>query len=351
MSSDSPFPPSSSADGAPSIEQLLLDWHLNRMDDSGAAWIEKELSQSADLQFKNDNLRRILEPLDALQAPPAGRLAENVLNFVRSASGENGGTQAPERRAVPTSAPVDRGPRIFPFVRFREMVAVAACFVVLVGISVPTMSELRGRAQRTACADNLSAIYRGLSAYQSSFGGALPYAGSANAAAWLPGSTGSSASNSRHAFLLAKLGFVSDDSDFVCGGSDVTPTEQRAVHASAADFASPANISYDTINLAGAGPNLRPSPTVAYIGDRNPLFLQARFNDLLDPDRTNSPSHRRKGQNVLTLSGAAQFVRSPIIGEAKDNLWLADGIRKYTGTETPAHADDSFLVPGFSTSR
>jgi hypothetical protein len=115
------------------------------------------------------------------------------------------------------------------------------------------------------------------------------------------------------------------------------------------DFGKACNISYATLNLAGPTLRLRPSRGVAYAGDPNPLFVNARFNAAVDADHTNSPAHRGKGQTVLTLDGSAAFVTSPICGPKRDNVWLVGNIRHYTGTETPASDDDAQLVQGYPT--
>jgi hypothetical protein len=112
------------------------------------------------------------------------------------------------------------------------------------------------------------------------------------------------------------------------------------------DFSTPRGISYDSLNLAAARPNLRPNRSVAYLADANPLFVGGKFHRDVDPYTTNSPSHRGKGQAVLLLDGSVNKMTSPIFGNSRDNLWLAGDILNYTGTETPADDQDSFLVPG-----
>jgi hypothetical protein len=51
---------------------------------------------------------------------------------------------------------------------------------------------------------------------------------------------------------------------------------------------------------------------------------------------------------MLTGDGAVTFTRRPVVPRGKsagDLIWGARGIDHYTGTEQPADADDSFLVP------
>jgi len=322
-------------------EYQLLDWHLDRLEGEERSWIEQELNRDAQLRAKHEQLGRVLAPLDAWQAPAPPQLSDRVLSFVRRAKGD-----------WDTSAPWEPTPqgareRAWPFFRLREIVAVAACLVLLVGVLIPGMSELRGRSQRAVCAGNLGSIFRGLTAYRADFGDSLPYAGAVHAAAWLPASDRAYASNSRHVFLLSKLNLVGNMSEFLCPADSAAEPLAAEGRASRADFSNTRNISYDTMNLAGASPNVAPPPRVAYMGDRNPLFVGGRFNDSVDPDRTNSPAHRGRGQSVLAVNGSAEFVPTPIFGAAHDNLWLMNGVRTYSGDETPTDHNDSFLVPGF----
>jgi hypothetical protein len=113
------------------------------------------------------------------------------------------------------------------------------------------------------------------------------------------------------------------------------------------DFAKASNVCYDSLNMCGDRPNLRPPRVIAYMSDPNPLFVNARFNSSIDPVRTNSPAHKFKGQRVLFLDGRVVRMTSPVYGPRGDNLWLAGTIRRYVGTEVPVDCDDAFLIPGF----
>lgn len=112
------------------------------------------------------------------------------------------------------------------------------------------------------------------------------------------------------------------------------------------DFAGACNVSYASLNLAGTKPNLMPTTRIAYISDANPLFVGARFNASV-PYNANSPAHRGRGQNVLTLDGSSRWMKKPIYGPKHDNLWLIGNIRRYIGIEAPVSDDDVQLVPGY----
>ena len=323
---------------------LLLEWHLNLLDDGDRLLVEAELQRDAGLRAKSDRLGRILRPLDhwTVSTGPAD-LAERVLYAVERTTSRN----------VAVFTPVAEGtePALFrfPFFRLRDLSAAAACILLLLSVSIPGVSALRARSQRTLCANNLSDIFQGLGAYQATFAGALPFAGIAQNAAWLPGRDDRTnyASNSRHIFLLLKHRFVVRPDAFLCPCAKDAEPMKIADLAHCDDFSSERNIRFDSLNLAGPSPNIRPTAAIAYLADANPLFIGAHFNEGIDPQIANSPAHGGRGQTVLILDGRAEYLRSPIYGAHKDNVWVIEGVRRYTGNEVPTRSDDAFLVPGF----
>ncbi len=320
----------------------LLEWHLGLVSEEDREQITAAIGRDPDLAARSERLGRILRPLDhwSVSSGPA-QLAESVLAAVERA----------DIRPLSDLAvvPADRGIIRLPFGRLRDLIAVAACLVALLSVSIPGISALRGRSQRALCANNLGDVFRGLSAYQTSFAGTLPFAGYAENASWLPqpGQRSASASNSRHVFLLLKHRFVPRAESFVCPCSPEGRPMNIAEADTRHDFAEAGNICYDSLNLAGQSPNFRPVVPIAYLSDANPLFVNARFNEGVDPQMANSPAHGGCGQTVLMLDGRAEYLRSPIYGSQKDNVWVIEGIRRYSGQEAPSRFDDAFLVPGF----
>ena len=323
-------------------EELLLDWHLDRLEDDDRSWIEAELHRSEEFREKSDRLGKILRPLDHWtipKAPPS--LADKVLQHVERAAGD-------AVSMTPAKEQSSRGGLLR--ISLRELVAVAACLVLMMGVLFPSMSLIRSRSQRTMCASNLGSIYEGTRLYQSAFGGSLPFAGRPNRASWLP--TGPKdrpyASNSRHVYLLVKLNYGLRPEQFVCPACKDAKPMNVADPAAYDDFARASHISYDSLNLAGEIPNLIPKPTLAYMSDANPLFVNGEFVESPEPDAANSPAHNHGGQSILTLDGSVIWSTSPVYGPKRDNLWTVQGIRRYTGIETQTSEDDAFLIPGQS---
>lgn len=326
------YPPSSR-------EDLLLEFHLGILDGSQCSWIEAELVRDAELRVKSDRLRSTLRPLDfaATPAAPVG-LVDKVLDAVHRVDAGFGMAKRnrPGLRRMSSSG----GSFLFR----RDFLAAAASIALLVSVAWPGLAALRDQSRQTVCMNNLGSIFQGVRIYQATFADSLPYAGS-SPGGWLESRDGGPvASNSRHLYLVAKLNYVPTPAQFVCPsmpGGAAMGKEELARHD---DFASARNVGYDALNLAGSRPNLRPARNIAYLGDANPLFIGGRFHREVDPDTTNSPAHRGRGQAVLLLDGSVRQLTSPVVD--RDNLWLAGDIREYTGTETPTDERDSFLVPG-----
>ncbi len=330
------------------VEKLLIDLHLDQIADADRKEIEAMLDSDPELGRLSDAVGRSLRPLDYWTVPA---MPENLIEKTLSRI---------QRGAAPSEAippdPADRSPT-HPFGRLRfpvkELLAVVASIALLAGIFVPSLSELRDRSKKSRCATNLGSIFQGSKLYQASFAGALPYAGAQGETTWLPAAGRSDrpyASNSRHIFLLAKYNFGPSPERFVCPSAPNGAPMPVAELATQRDFARMKNISYDSLNLAGGKPNLRPTTSLAYAGDRNPLFRSGRFDASVDPNQANSRAHRSSGQSVLALDGSVQWITSPFFGKTRDNIWLAGNIRRYDGTERPTDPRDAQLVPGYPAS-
>lgn len=324
------------------IEETLLDWHLGLLDDEERTWIEQELDRDASLQRKSDRLGQRLQPLDLWRVPSANpRLIETVLSRIA----EEG--VAPTQQA-PLTEDADRI-FVFPRVPIREWVVVAACILLLVGITVPGVSELRHRSRRSLCSNNLSGLFRGTSTYQQAYAGMLPFAGNVPGSSWLPSGAIDRpyASNSRHAFLLVKHGHVSNTQMFLCPSDESGKMMDSHLADQQDDFNRADNISYATLNQSGMRPQIAPTIPLAYMSDPNPLFANACFNPNIDPERTNSSAHRGRGQMVLTLDGRVRWMTRPVYGQQKDNLWVIQGYDRYIGIESLSSQNDVQLVPGY----
>ncbi|MHC4698504.1 MAG: hypothetical protein ACYTFA_17360, partial [Planctomycetota bacterium] len=192
-------------------EDLLLDLHLDRLDERVRSWLEAELLRDPALRAKSDRLGKTLRPLDHWTVAPApSNLADRLLRSTEHARRDD------QPAVVPITQHTEPRRRGIP--SLREAVAIAACVIALISVAGPGLSQVRARSHRAACASNLGSIFRGTTLYQQAFAGSLPFAGRAPRAAWLPGAPGDRPyqSNSRHIYLIAKLNYGPKPKDFVC---------------------------------------------------------------------------------------------------------------------------------------
>ncbi|HEY3245553.1 MAG TPA: hypothetical protein VGM03_19595, partial [Phycisphaerae bacterium] len=222
-------------------------------------------------------------------------------------------------------------------------IAVAACITLLVGIAAPSVSGIRERARQEACRSNLASVYGGLQRYASANDGALPSVGVKPGEFWLnsPDANGHVQANSRHQFLLITLHYLTNPNVLQC------PSDRRAQPWVNVDWRKlegfPTAPSYDSQNMAGPTLPLTSDGKVALMADSNPLFMDGKFHEGIDPRAANSRTHHGKGQNVLQSDGAAGWSCEPNIG--RDNIWQSGDLIRYRGNEVQTSPTDSFLVP------
>lgn len=337
-------------------EELLLDLHLDRLDDDERLWIEAELVRDPELRAKSDGLHRVLQPLDQWAAPtmPAD-LPDRVLAHIQEHKQRRLNGPSPLLKVVSADASAEVGEgnyrRSWLF-SMKEALAVAACILLLFSVMVPSLSRARSHSQRTVCGSRLGLIHQGLAAYQEMSGGSLPFAGNTPGASWLPSGPKDAprTSNSRHVFLVLRSRLVPSSEVFTCPADPTASPVNTASLGRITDFPDAHNISFDTLNMNGVDPPINPAFPIAYMSDRNPLFVGGQFNDDVDPENANSPIHDGgAGQNVLMLDGSSRWLTSPLWGPKLDNIWLAGTIRRYQGTETQSTPEDAFMVPGCPT--
>ncbi len=235
-----------------------------------------------------------------------------------------------------------------------ELAAMAA--VVLVGVSLllPALNRVRGDARRAACAGNLGAAGAAIGRYAAGFGNQLPRGQVTPGSVWWnvgqhhrKHESGAMQSNSAHLYLLVRMGYVSADT-LRCPDN---ASSVRGLDASLQDWPHAKAVSYSYQNQYTTKPlRLDMLPKMAILADKNPMFVDRsdgraglRYRSDMDP-QTPSAMHGGRGQNILTSAGSVVWSEQPT-GPNGDNIWLIRGVREYRGTEAPADADDSFLVP------
>lgn len=233
--------------------------------------------------------------------------------------------------------------------RWPELGAIAAIVVIGLSLLVPTVERLRADSRKIACATNLGDAGYALANYAADYNNTLPRREVEPGSVWWNVGKAQLASapvesNSAHLFNLVRGGYAKPD-QLNC------PENERAVRGlspSLNDWPTARAVSYSYQNQYGRDPiQIDRNPRMALLADKNPLFLTTNSPLNYSTDslrRSASPLHRRQGQNILQADGGSFWSSSPVLSNG-DNIWLANHVDRYTGTETPSGPDDSFLVP------
>lgn len=340
------YPSMDSPENRRKLDEAILDYHLGRLEPSERRRLEAAMVASPEVASRSRSAERLCRLLDCWEVPgpPAG-LSDRVVAAVRPPSAAEERIYSFEEVAARAAAP--RGGAAGAFLSVRDIVAVAACLAIIVGVMMPGHKWVRERGRRAACQSNLQSVMAGLGGYQADYAGALPFAGpSPRGAVWLRGVRRGvpQVSNTRHFYLLVRGLYVPAQAFYCPSRPDDVPMAQ-ANATRFPDFPQRANCSYSIQNLGGVRPTTRSDPRLAIVGDTNPYFDAAALR-LVGSYPANSLSHAGgAGQNVLHLGGAIEWTSEPTVGVDGDNIFQAGNVTRYEGTELPTCATDSFLIP------
>jgi len=290
-----------------------------------------------------------------------------------------------------------------------EMLVTTAGASCLVAMLLPALVEVRGSAERTVCAANLSRLGEALWLYAtdhdgwlpdcgaaSSLGGAVPGDGRHFASLWdSPGSCAwpsrRPVGNQANLWLLVRLGYASPR-QFICPGTADRPSlnsaedsavlgflairpetgsptaeEQRflgRVAAARCSYSYQNQFAHPATSPAVADPRnatthtfLHP-PTLAVLADRNPYTrprgtrqpVVAAEDETEDAPEPNSLNHGGAGQNVLYLNGEVAWHETPRCGPVRadgrpDHIYRPDAGAPDDPQNIPRAVDDAYLVP------
>jgi len=335
------------------IESLLLDWHLERLDTERAQEVEEAVASSPELSRQSEALGKWLTLLDGYEAPePEEGMVDSIIAGIEKQSAPLPFPEA--ETAIPAGTAQDLSAS--PFLSFRELIAIAACITLFVGIFVPGYYKAQNMARRQMCKNNLMTIWDGIADYARDHNDRLAYAGYVPGGSWLPWhqsrTTGvPRASNTRHIYKLLQGKYIKDARVFICPSAQNGRPMLTADHGKFDDFAEPANITYSVqyMNLPQGRQLSRMNIRMGLVADPNPLFDGRGAGQNIGPDdedKTNSLIHEQgAGQNVLYVDGHAGWYTHPNIGVNKDNIYLAGKLIRYQGTETPISDTDTMLIP------
>jgi hypothetical protein len=325
-------------------DELLIDFLTGQCPPAEAGQVQDRLASDEEFSRRADKASGLLKLLDCYDAPePDEALIAGTIAAARSAAQTSHllDVEAARTRSVTRAT-----------FTWKELAAMAALVFIVATVLVPSFRHAGRLARDQACLAQVGQIGAALTNYANANLGRLP-ALAATDAAWLADSPAPARvmSNSRNLWQLVRGGYA-NAGVFQCpaGGR---PQAVEQAKAGMLDFPAPRYISYSYHNgvnskpLLVTGQGLRAvAAEMAILADSTPVFIGGRF----DPSRLNcdiSPNHKCRGQAVLYLDMHVSWTDRATVGVGGDNIWLAQGVYQYKGTELPASEADSFLLPSF----
>jgi hypothetical protein len=322
-------------------EQLLFDYSLDLTTEEETAQAEALVGSSREAADVHSKIKSVLAPLDILDEPCPEELAERTIWRLKQLANDE--PSASEPIAVASK----------PWRNFAQVGAIAASVVLVIGVLVPSFSFANHLHRKRVCQSQLAGIGSSMTSYCSDYDGNLPVVSTDVTQPWhRVGDQGEeSRSNTRNLYLLLKLGYCTNPSDFVCCGRKQGQFSLLKVSdvESYNDFPRTEQITYSY-----RIPCQRTTKITMFQGpimaDRNPVFdsLQAgEFQVRLDErlSTTASRNHSRHGQMVLFAGGQVRFLKTRHVGVPKDDIFTVQNVVEYRGNERPACEKDPFLAP------
>lgn len=321
----------------------LIDFLLGQCEPDVAADIRRRLEHDGRFCAIHDNIAKTLGAISLVgEIEPPEDLVSRTLARVRQHQQTNAllaREQLTGRRGRPTFL-------------LRELAAVAAVLVLMLGAFSIWQRQARREHLAGLCRSQVGQIGTGLLTYANAHDGFLPAADLAQDR-WLPKPNLASVSNSSGLFRLVIADFVSP-LVFTCpaleaeGGSKAGFPLQPGM----SDFPGAGNINYSYQHTLGGRRLSRQvlapvAESMAILADSTPVFAGGKFRR----DRVRamaSDNHDRTGQNVLYLDMHVVWAERPAVGVGGDNIFLAEGIFDYDGDEKPTSDIDTFLLPAYS---
>ena len=340
-------------------KQLLFDYSFGMTGERDTAEAEQLLSSSPEAAQLCDLLKSALSPLDAVEPEPcpddlAERTIARLIEQARLTSGQGQLERllnTEQGRVVPLRVPFLRN--------WTEIAAMAAVLVLFAGVLYPAFGLARQKQWQAHCQSHFAGIYSGLAAYVNDHDGRLPTVATAPGSPWWKvGAQGpETPSNSRRAWLLAKLGYAPLTA-FICPArrDPGRPDPATIPVAQYNDFPARSFIHF-SVRIDGpqdAQPSL--GRKRVFLADLNPLSEEFP-SDLSTPAsielrdtllKANSRNHRQRGQNVLLCDGSVEFTKTRRTSISDDDIYTLQAMscgQRICGCERPASDSDTFVAP------
>ncbi len=238
--------------------------------------------------------------------------------------------------------------------RWSDLISIAAILLIVASVTMPIMSGVRSKAQKSLCFDNMHAVANAFGLYAGSNRDMLPMATAGFGSTWMDVGSTPDRSNSSNLFTLVRTDNADLD-DLACPSNPNAATGE--MEPGAWDWNSLAEVSYSYRIMPPGG--MRASAIaqpmgIVLLADRSPVVLRVANRQPIIPEE-NSPNHQGKGQHMLMLDGSSRWAQSPVF-ESNDNIWLPRPIEQVihqvrsklgimTGSELPDGPTDAFVGP------
>ena len=315
-------------------ELLLVDDIQGRLDRKESEALKDRMATHPELRKLRTELAATLAALEVATATRAPHgLSGRTLDHIATVQRTNALLAIQESRSRRRSS-----------FSFRELAAIAAVLVVMLGLIIPSLRIARQHRDEGLCAAQLGQIGVGLNTYAMNHEGNLPAPPDGKPSRWMDAKEGKC--NASALFTLLRQRHVSRPMVFQCPAAEgdsfeVGPGMKRFPQAN--------HISYSYQHSFGphrARLNLPRASEIVILADANPLFEGGVFH----ADRVDIPvsrNHGQRGQNVLFLDGHTKWTHTANAGVDGDNIYLLRGKRTYQGTEAPESTLDTFLLPAY----
>jgi hypothetical protein len=227
----------------------------------------------------------------------------------------------------------------------RDLAAIAALFILVVGLFYPVYYNAAHHIRRRQCESNLGRIGHAAALYAGDHQGSLPFAGFQDGARWLERGVarGPHDSNTKNWRLLVHYQYI-DGQMFMCPGADHTAGNTTHIQDSSL-AARPTHVSYSFQNMAGPRASIDQIARMPIAADSNPYFQDGAFHGDLPWPYNSSDHGANAGQVVARSDGSSTWQTSPHCGIGGDNIYQAGDRTIYFGSEQPVGGTDSFLIP------
>jgi hypothetical protein len=307
------------------MNQDLVGYLLGSLDPEAIEHIERQIVENPELRLELDRIGRALRPLadDGPDVDPPAGLAERTVRTVLQ-----------QRVVEPWVGPTSSGSW-----RLSDL-AVAATILALISVVIfPALDQARQQRLLTECKYNLHSLGLAMESYAQTHGEYYPFFST----------SGPLSVTGMSAHLLREGGWVAERCMFVCPASrdHVESIPQPAnVRAALADVG---RLSSLVPSLGGSygyplGVNVRDvcyAPRRDQTAARGLMADRGCRSDEGSVDRSNSPNHGGRGQNVLLPDGHVQFLCSPQGGLNHDNIYT----NQHNRVEPGCNFSDTVIAP------